>query len=138
MTQASPSRGAELARWIDRARRRLWGGRPLPVWYHPLYRFPIHDLRETTGIEPLRADFALWSLIGAHNRHRIDVHEPTRAPYELMSRVHTPAYLESLTRLMELSWGKPVPAIQQFFTATMIPDATPEHPVATDLPENSR
>ncbi len=103
MTQAPPSRGAELARWIDRARRRLWGGRPLPVWYHPLYRFPIHDLRETTGIEPRRADFALWSLIGAHNRHRIDVHEPTRAPYELMSRVHTPAYLESLTRPRTLS-----------------------------------
>ena len=40
------------------------------------------------------------------------------------------AYLDSLTRLMELSWGKPVPAMQQFFTATMIPDATPEQAAA--------
>ncbi len=51
----------------------------------------------------------------------------------ILRRSPTPdqiAYLDSLTRLMELSWGKPVPAIQQFFTATMIPDATPEQAAA--------
>lgn len=40
------------------------------------------------------------------------------------------AYLDSVTRLMELSWGKPVPAMQQFLTASMIPDATPEQAAA--------
>ena len=51
----------------------------------------------------------------------------------LLSRSPTPddvAFLESVIRLMELSWGKPVPAIQQFFTASMIPDATPEQAAA--------
>ena len=51
----------------------------------------------------------------------------------ILRRSPTPeqvAYLDALIRLMELSWGKPVPAIQQFFTALMIPDATPEQAAA--------
>ena len=51
----------------------------------------------------------------------------------ILRRSPTPeqiAYLDALTRLMELSWGKPVPAIQQFFTASMVPDATPEQAAA--------
>lgn len=35
-------------------------------------------------------------------------------------------YLEAQTRLMELGWGVPNAPVQQFITATMIPDGTPE------------
>ncbi len=34
------------------------------------------------------------------------------------------AYHEAVVRLVELGWGKPESAVQQFFTATLIPDAT--------------
>lgn len=34
------------------------------------------------------------------------------------------AYHEAVVRLVELGWGKPGSAVQQFFTATLIPDAT--------------
>lgn len=88
----------DLITWLDRARRRLWGGRPLPLWYHAGYRWPVHDLRESTGVDPRRADFALWGLLGARNRHRVDIHEPALAPFQALLRVHTPAYMESLTR----------------------------------------
>ncbi|MBI5257876.1 MAG: alpha/beta fold hydrolase [Burkholderiales bacterium] len=36
------------------------------------------------------------------------------------------AYHEAQVQLMALGWGRDDPAVQQFFTTTMIPDATPE------------
>jgi pimeloyl-ACP methyl ester carboxylesterase/DNA-binding CsgD family transcriptional regulator len=36
------------------------------------------------------------------------------------------AYHEAIVRLVELGWGKADSAVQQFFTATFVPDATPE------------
>ncbi|WP_144289851.1 alpha/beta fold hydrolase [Ideonella sp. A 288] len=40
------------------------------------------------------------------------------------------AYLEAQARLIELGWGVRDAPVQQFFTATMIPDATPEQAAA--------
>lgn len=36
------------------------------------------------------------------------------------------AYHKAVVKLVELVWGKPDSAVQQFFTATLIPDATAE------------
>ena len=40
------------------------------------------------------------------------------------------AFHETKVRLVELGWGRNDPAVQQFFTTTMIPDATPEQVAA--------
>ena len=40
------------------------------------------------------------------------------------------AFHEAKVRLVELGWGRNDPAVQQFFTTTMIPDATPEQVAA--------
>lgn len=40
------------------------------------------------------------------------------------------AFHESLARLVEIGWGRANPAVQQFFTTTMVPDASPEQAAA--------
>ena len=45
---------------INRLRRWLRGG--LPTWHHPDYRLPIASLAHTTGLEPRRADLAIWDV----------------------------------------------------------------------------
>lgn len=85
--------------WLERLRRRP----RLPVWYHEAYRLPLHDGRETLGIEPRRADLALWALHATPRRSRLAVHEATRASYAQLARVHTPAHLEALTQAHSLA-----------------------------------
>lgn len=57
----------------------------------------------------------------------------------LLHRAPTIAQLElyeASAKLMELGWGQPEAAVQQFFTAKMLPDATPEQ--ARALTEQQR
>ncbi|MCB9682334.1 MAG: histone deacetylase [Alphaproteobacteria bacterium] len=103
MSPTAPPPFDGAVRAFDELRRRWSGARPLPVWYHEGYRLPVHDIREAVGIEPRRADLALWGLLGAGNRHLLDVHESTRATYGELGLVHTAAYLESLTQPLSLS-----------------------------------
>ncbi len=42
----------------------------------------------------------------------------------------TVAFFDAKVRLVELGWGRNDPVVQQFFTTTMIPDATPEQAAA--------
>lgn len=42
----------------------------------------------------------------------------------------TLAYFEARVQLMRLGWGRSNPAVQQFFTTTMLPEATPEQAAA--------
>jgi pimeloyl-ACP methyl ester carboxylesterase len=42
----------------------------------------------------------------------------------------TVEYHQALVRMMELGWGRGNPAVQQFFTTTMVPGATPEQAIA--------
>lgn len=92
-----------LPAWLEALRTRWAPGRPLPVWYHEAYRLPIHDVHEAVGIEPRRADLALWAMLGSGNRQRLQVHEATRIAYGDLGLVHTEAYLESLTRPASLA-----------------------------------
>jgi pimeloyl-ACP methyl ester carboxylesterase len=51
----------------------------------------------------------------------------------LLHRRPTPAqlaFLEARVQLMRHGWGRGDPAVQQFFTTTMLPDATPEQAAA--------
>ncbi len=82
-----------LPAWI---RNRL--PRRLPVWRHADYRLPVPELAAIHGIEPNRADLALWALLGAGNRRHLAVHEAGRIAYGHLGLVHTPAWLEALTR----------------------------------------
>jgi acetoin utilization deacetylase AcuC-like enzyme len=75
--------------WLD--------GRDVTVWYDPRYRLPLSSLEAAVGLEPRRADFALWWLLRESGtvRRRV-LRTPHRISYENLSRVHTPELLDSL------------------------------------------
>jgi acetoin utilization deacetylase AcuC-like enzyme len=71
--------------------------RDVTVWYDPRYRLPVSSLQVTVGLEPRRADFALWWLLresGTVAERALRV--PHRISYENLSRVHTAELLDSL------------------------------------------
>ena len=70
----------------------------LPVWYDPAYRLPITGLEHQRGLEPRRADLAAWALLDLHAITPAQVHRPHRVRYVDLTRVHTPDFLESMTR----------------------------------------
>lgn len=72
--------------------------RDLPVWYDPLYRLPLSGLEAAAGMEPRRADFAIWWLRESRTVLARNVRTPRRVSYEDLARVHTPELLESLGR----------------------------------------
>lgn len=86
----------------------------LPVWHHADYRLPIPDLANVSGIEPRRADMALWALLAAGNRRHLAVHEPERLAYGHLSLVHTPGWLEELTQPQTLAQVFGLPPMERF------------------------
>ncbi len=83
--------------WSNQVHR-WWHRRTLPVWYTPAYRLPVAQLDVATGLEPRRADFAIWYLLERRVVDLSDVREPVRVRYRDIARVHTCAYLESLSQ----------------------------------------
>ncbi len=78
-------------------RMRSWlYGRDLALWYAPEYRWPLSALEARTGLQPRRADFALWFLLERRAAARGNLRQPRRAEYEELARVHTPELLDSL------------------------------------------
>ncbi|MFT5679906.1 MAG: acetoin utilization deacetylase AcuC-like enzyme [Myxococcota bacterium] len=82
-------------------RRWMRGG--LPTWHHPDYRLPLADLADRTGLEPRRADLALWYLRDARAILRDDLRTPHPIPWSDLARVHPEPFLESLTGAEELA-----------------------------------
>lgn len=78
---------------IDRRRR---GG--VPVWYDRAYRMPLPGIEGSSGMEPRRSDYVVWYLADAWALPLEALHPPSRIGYADLARVHTPGYLESLTR----------------------------------------
>jgi acetoin utilization deacetylase AcuC-like enzyme len=78
--------------------RRLGRYRQLPTWYDPAYRLPMPALEGEVGIEPRRADLVAWFLVEQGVIGSEDLRTPHRASYEELALVHTPEYLESLSR----------------------------------------
>lgn len=83
--------------------RRAWLGRSVPVWYHPSYRLPIAGLENHMGMEPRRADFAVWYLVDRKVVPGGEVRVSRQATYEELALVHTPEWLEGLSRPEELA-----------------------------------
>ena len=80
-------------------RTRAWlHRRDVVVWYDPLYRLPFSGLEASAGMEPRRADYALWWLRESRNVLAKSVRSPRRVSYEDLARVHAPEFLESLGR----------------------------------------
>jgi acetoin utilization deacetylase AcuC-like enzyme len=78
-------------------RARSWlHRREIAVWYDPRYRLPLSSLEATVGMEPRRADYAMWWLWECGAVPRDSVHAPRRVTYDELARVHTPELLESL------------------------------------------
>ncbi|MFT4979490.1 MAG: acetoin utilization deacetylase AcuC-like enzyme [Myxococcota bacterium] len=69
----------------------------MPTWHHPDYRLPLPAIAAQTGIEPRRADLALWHLLEVGALDPGDVQVPRRARWTDLARVHPPDFLEELT-----------------------------------------
>jgi acetoin utilization deacetylase AcuC-like enzyme len=79
-----------LRSWLHR--------RDVSVWYDPRYRLPLSGLEASAGMEPRRADYAIWWLRECGAVPPRAVHAPRRITYDDLARVHTPELLESLGR----------------------------------------
>ncbi len=79
-----------LRSWLHR--------RDVSVWYDPRYRLPLSGLEVGAGMEPRRADFAVWWLRECGAVPARAVHAPRRITYDDLARVHTTELLESLGR----------------------------------------
>ncbi len=88
---------------IDKGQHLLEGRPALAVWYHPEFRLPLVDLRDVSGLEPRRADYAMWGWYGMRLRHRLKVMSPERISYRQMALVHGDDYLESLSNPAKLA-----------------------------------
>ena len=78
-------------------RARSWlHRRDVTVWYDPRYRLPLSGLEGGAGVEPRRADYALWWLRETRAVPARSVRTPRRISYQDLARVHTPELLESL------------------------------------------
>jgi acetoin utilization deacetylase AcuC-like enzyme len=82
-----------LARLVNRLSRR-----ELPTWHSPAYRLPITGLEGSIGMEPRRADYAVWWLLDSRALSRACLRAPQRVSYEDLDRVHTLELVESLGR----------------------------------------
>jgi acetoin utilization deacetylase AcuC-like enzyme len=80
-------------------RARSWlHRREVTVWYDRSYRLPLSGLESAAGMEPRRADYAMWWLREARAVSKSAIRIPRRVSYEDLARVHTPELLESLGR----------------------------------------
>jgi acetoin utilization deacetylase AcuC-like enzyme len=85
-------------------RARSWlHRRDVTVWYDPRYRLPLSGLESSAGMEPRRADYAMWWLRESRAVPASSLRVPRRVSYEDLARVHTPELLESLGRPQTLA-----------------------------------
>ena len=80
-------------------RARSWlHRRDVTLWYDARYRLPLSGLESSAGMEPRRADYAMWWLRESRAVSSSSVRAPRRVSYEDLARVHSPELLESLGR----------------------------------------
>lgn len=83
--------------------RRFWHGLALEVWYDPGYRLPLPGFERQVGFEPRRADFVAWYLIESAAVHPEAFRRPRPCTYAELGRVHTPEFLDAVSRPQELA-----------------------------------
>ena len=81
---------------VDRVERHL-RRRQLVVFHHPAYRLPFPSLDLTAGIDPRRADLAVWCWGDYAVARGQQVRQPRPASYRDLALVHSQDYLESLS-----------------------------------------
>lgn len=101
-----------LAGLLRDLRERIAPSRPLPVYHHSAYRLPLQHEMEAFGLEPRRADLALWALREVAGAHRIEERLAAPARWTDLARVHTPEHLDALTHARSLGamFGVDMPA----------------------------
>ncbi len=77
--------------------------RPLDLWRHEFYRLPLASAESTVGLETRRADDAFYYLARFKVVPEAHLHTPGPVSFEALLRVHTPAYVESLTQPQTLA-----------------------------------
>jgi len=78
-------------------RARSWlHRRDVTVWYDPRYRLPLSSLESSAGMEPRRADYAVWWLRESRAVPASALRTPRRVSFEDLARVHSHELLESL------------------------------------------
>lgn len=90
-------------RRIQRLLRSRLRRHPLPTWHHPDYRLPLSSLAARTGMEPRRADLALWHLLEIGALRPEDIRIPSQIRWTDLARVHPQEFLEGLTQPDTLS-----------------------------------
>ena len=80
-------------------RLRCWlHRREVNVWFDPAYRLPLSGIEAAVGMEPRRADFAVFWLTESRAVLPRSQRTPRRMSFADLARVHTPELLESLGR----------------------------------------
>lgn len=77
--------------------------KPLTLWFHPAYRLPLAGTEGSTGIDARRANHALHYLLKEHALRPEDIVQPKPISYADLQRVHTPDWLESLSKASTLA-----------------------------------
>jgi acetoin utilization deacetylase AcuC-like enzyme len=92
--------------------------REVPIFYDPAYRLALTTAGARLGLEPRRADLAVWYLESRGRLSPTAVRTPPRIGYEALARVHDPVWLESLSTPQVLAdvfgieaWDVPVDAV---------------------------
>ena len=85
-----------VGRWARRVGRAVRGDGALAVWYDPAFRLPIPSLGARHGLEPRRADFAVWYVTLEGWLAESDLRHPEQARYADLARVHTEELLAGL------------------------------------------
>jgi acetoin utilization deacetylase AcuC-like enzyme len=91
-----------LAKLRHRIRRWL-SGEAITVVYHPDYRLPLPSFHAQTGMDSRRADWVIDYLLDSGIIGGRALIAPRRIRYAELARVHTPAYLESVSDARNLA-----------------------------------
>jgi acetoin utilization deacetylase AcuC-like enzyme len=87
----------QLFRHAVQELRQRFTRHPATIWYSPKYRFPMPSLEAVTGMDARRADLVAWYLVARGVVPEKSFRTPLPISYSDMARVHSDAYLESLT-----------------------------------------
>jgi acetoin utilization deacetylase AcuC-like enzyme len=86
-----------LRPWLRLARRTK-----LQVWFHPQYRLRCPELVTVAGIEPRRAEMAVWAVQAERWGRSLDIQTPGLVSWQDLQRVHTAEHIERCTVPREL------------------------------------
>ena len=107
-----------MSRIWNRFRDLFGPHREIPIFYDPAYRLPLTTAAARLGLEPRRADLAIWYLESRGRLAPSMVRTPPRIGYDALVRVHEPLWLESLGNAQVLAdvfgleaWDVPVDAV---------------------------